>query len=176
MIRLNELIPAASVNKTHGIHGELSVTADPDVELAVGSCLVMPVDGIPVPFFIKSLRERSADTYLIGIDGVDTDSAAADFVGATLYVDPSSLADNEDDENEDGFYASMLTGYTLFDTQVGEIGKIIDLDMSTANILLIVRRDDGREIMVPLASDLITDINQDLGEITMDLPSGLLEM
>lgn len=179
MIRLNELIPVATVNKTHGIRGELSVTVDPDVAMEPGMCLITPVEGIPVPFFVASLRPRSADTFLITLDGIDSDIKASFFTGATFYADPkvidNSGEDSEDDESE-GFYASMLIGMKLRDTDGSQIGTISDIDDSTQNVLLIVDRPDGSTVMVPLANDLITDYNTDEGSIEMNIPAGLLDM
>lgn len=181
MIRLNELIPVAKVNKTHGIHGELSVTVDPDVALEPGSCIITPIDGIPVPFFIASIRPRTVDTFLITIDGIDSDVKAAEFQGVTFFCDPSmAVVNNEcgdgNDEGADGFYASMLIGVSLFDTDGTAIGTITDIDDSTSNVLLIVERTDGTTVMIPLAEDLITNFNPDEAVLTMDIPTGLLDM
>lgn len=181
MIRLNQLIPAATVNKTHGIHGEMSVTVDPDVTLAPGSCVITPVDGIPVPFFVATIRPRQADTFLVRLDGVESDTAASEFVGATLYVDPSALspaedADDDESDEEEGFYASMLIDSTLCDTDGAVIGRITDIDDSTANTLLIVERPDGTTVMVPLSADLIVSYNPEEAVLTMDIPEGLLDI
>lgn len=182
MIKLNQLIPAAMVNKTHGIHGEMSVTVDPDVTLAQGSCVITPVDNIPVPFFVAAIRPRQADTFLVRLDGVESDAAASEFVGATLYVEPSAIstAADEDDESdgddEEGFYASMLIDSTLCDSDGTTIGRITDIDDSTVNTLLIVERTDGSSVMVPLSADLIVSYNPDEATLTMDIPEGLLDI
>ncbi len=181
MIRLNELIPVATVNKTHGIRGELSVTVDPDVTMESGMCLITPVEGIPVPFFVSSLRPRSADTFLITLDGIDSDEKASFFTGATFYADPQLVTNNgndsdDDDDDREGFYASMLIGMKLKDSDGPLIGTIVDIDDSTQNILLIVDRPDGSTVMVPLANDLITDFNTEESLLEMELPTGLLDM
>lgn len=179
MIRLNTLIPVATVNKTHGIHGELSVTVDPDVVLAEGSCVITPVEGIPVPFFIDAIRPRSADTFLITLDGVDSDRKAAAFAGATFYADPSAVradAMPDDEDADGGFYASALIGAELHDTDGRAIGTVADIDDSTSNWLLIVDSPDGRSLMIPLASDLIKEFNPRQNLLVMDIPAGLLEM
>lgn len=180
MIRINELIPVATVNKTHGIHGELSVTVDPDVMLEKGSCLITPVDGIAVPFFVSSIRHRNADTYLIKIEGVESDEKASEFAGATFYADPSVVteeADGDDDfDDTEGFYASMIIGSELTDTDGTPVGEVVDIDDSTPNVLMIVERPDGSSVMIPLAADLITEFNPDRRSIVMDIPAGLLDM
>lgn len=181
MIKLNQLIPAATVNKTHGIHGEMSVTVDPDVTLVPGSCVITPIDSIPVPFFVAAIRPRQADTFLVRLDGVESDASALEFVGATFYVEPSALSqsdedDDDDSDEEEGFYASMLIDSTLRDADGSVIGRITDIDDSTVNTLLIVERHDSTTVMVPLSADLIISYNPDEAILTMDIPEGLLDI
>lgn len=181
MIRQSDLIPVATVNKTHGIHGELSVTIDSDICLKEGSCVITPIDGIFVPFFIKTIRHRHADTFLLTLDGVDSDSQAADFTGADLYILASdmkslSVSDESDDDSDEGFFASALIDATLADTDGTAIGRIADIDTSTPNTLLIVIRPDGSPVMIPLADDLIHSFDPERQTLVMDIPDGILDL
>lgn len=176
MIRLNELVPVATVNKIHGIRGELSVTVDTDVVLEPDACLITPIDGIPVPFFITSIRPRSVDSFLVKLEGVDDDERAASFSGATFYANPDLVKIESKEVEEDGIYASMLIGLILKDIDGSIIGKITDIDDSTQNLLLIVDRPDKTTVLIPLADDLITDINPEEDSLIMDIPSGLLDL
>lgn len=181
MIRQSDLIPVASVNKTHGIHGELSVTIDSDICLSEGSCVITPVDGIFVPFFIKSIRHRHADTFLITLDGIDSDIRAAEFTGADLYIISDdlkhlSVSVEADDDSDEGFFASALIDSTLADTDGTEIGRIADIDTSTPNTLLIVVRPDGSSVMIPLADDLIQSFDPEEQKLVMDIPDGILDL
>jgi 16S rRNA processing protein RimM len=42
--------------------------------------------------------------------------------------------------------------------------------------LLSVKRDAGREVLVPFVAEIVTDIDVDAGRITVDLPEGLLDL
>ncbi|MCM1028269.1 MAG: ribosome maturation factor RimM [Pseudoflavonifractor sp.] len=182
IIRQSDILPVASVNKAHGIHGELSVTIDPDIQLEVGTCLLRDVDGIYVPFYISRIRPRHGDTFLVGFDGVDTETEAADFVGETLYVLTSEIASlrrvgwDEDETEDDGFYASSLVGFTILSLEGEEIGAVADIDMTTSNTLLIVERPMGDTVMVPLADGLVSGYDPEGKTLTMDVPEGLLDL
>ncbi len=184
MIRRSDLIPIATVNKTHGIHGELSVTVDSDIELREGACLITEIDGIFVPFFIRSIRHRRADTFLIALDGVDSDLSASSFTGADLFILASDLGklaapetDIPDDEDSDpGFFAAALIDASLHDTDGTLIGRIADIDTSTPNTLLIIDRPDGTTAMIPLADDLVASFDPDNNCLTMDIPAGILDL
>ena len=52
MIRLTEIAEAGYFNKAHGIKVEISATLDIDIDLNEVKCLVVPVEGIFVPFFM----------------------------------------------------------------------------------------------------------------------------
>ena len=50
MIRLAEIAEAGHFNKPHGIKGEMSATLDFDLDLDNVKCIIVPVEGIFVPF------------------------------------------------------------------------------------------------------------------------------
>ena len=65
MIRLAEIAEAGHFNKPHGIKGEMSATLDFDLDLDNVKCIIVSVEGIFVPFFIRSWRPKTADTCLL---------------------------------------------------------------------------------------------------------------
>lgn len=184
MITRNQIVPIGHIAKLHGIHGELVAVVDSDVELETGSCVVMEIEGIFVPFFIGSARRRSAESMLITLSGYASQKEAAEFQGLTLYMTVADLdaqgesdfdSDEEDDE-EGGLYANDLIGVTLAADNIGDIGKIVDLETSTANVLFIVSRPDGNIVYVPVAPELITGYDHEAKRLTMSLPEGLLDL
>lgn len=134
MIRPEEIIPAGVFNKTHGIKGELSATFGHDVEPDTLRCLFVDMDGIPVPFFIESSRPRTADTWLVTLDGIDSEEKARPFVGKQFGIHADDLPEPEElDPDADGFYASDLIGFSISDSTLGELGEITDVNDQTEN-------------------------------------------
>lgn len=175
MIKRTEITEAGVFNKPHGIKGEVSATLDIDIDPAMLKCIVMDVEGIYVPFFISSSRPRSAETYLLTIDGVDSEQKARELSGKEFYVFDSDLPD-DDEDGEDGFYASDLIGYTMVDSDLGKIGEITDYNDSTANLLLIVTTPEEKEIFVPLAPEFIDCIDPETREVLTSLPDGIIDL
>ena len=70
MIRLSEIAEVGRFNKPHGIKGEISVSINTDIDLDDVKCVIVPIDGIFVPFFLQTIRPKTADTSLITIDGI----------------------------------------------------------------------------------------------------------
>ena len=55
-------------------------------------------------------------------------------------------------------------------------GKIIDIEDSTENALFIVEGKDCKISYIPIVVDFIENISTETLTITMDLPTGLLEL
>ena len=70
---------------------------------------------------------------------------------------------------------NYFIGFTLFDEKAGKSGCIIDIDQSTENELFIIQ-NGGKEILIPITMDFITDINHKEKIIYTNLPEGLLEL
>lgn len=172
MIRNNELCEIGTLQKPHGIKGEISATIEPDVDPSSLSCIVVDIDGIFVPFFIVSYRPKSVESILLTIDGVTNESEASEFNGKTLYALASDLPDRND---ADGFYLSDLIGFSIFDVEGREIGQITDFDDSTENILLFVAptSNQGEIMYIPAADEFFVGIDAEKKQVIMNLPEGL---
>ncbi|MCM1076446.1 MAG: ribosome maturation factor RimM [Bacteroides sp.] len=179
MIKLSEIAEAGHFNKAHGIKGEMSATLDFDLDLDKVKCLIVPVEGIFVPFFIQSWRPKTADTCLLTLDGIKNDEQAKEFNNRTFYILRSDIPEEDDDDSydeDDGFYASDLIGYKVIDCSLGEIGTISGINDDTENVLFLITTPSGNEIFVPVADEYIEDVNHDDETVTTNLPDGLVEL
>ena len=163
-------------NKPHGIKGEISVSITADIDLDDVQCVIAPIDGIFVPFFLQTVRPKTADTSLITIDGIDSEEKAQGLTNRSLFILRSDLPDDEDDNDEDGFYASDLIGFKINDMPHGTIGEISDINDSTQNILFIVKKPDGKELMIPVADEFILSIDPENETVNTDIPSDILTL
>ncbi len=175
MITDDEIILAGKFNKPHGINGEIAATLDIDADLADVKCVVTDIDGIYVPFFIENVRPKSADTVLLSIAGIDNETKAAALSNHPIYLLRDDV-DDIDDGDEDGFYAEDLIGYTIVDDRREAVGKITDYNDSTENVLFVVNTTDGNEIFIPVADELIEEIDTEKKIIYMSLPEGITQL
>lgn len=175
MITDDEIILAGKFNKPHGINGEIAATLDIDPDLAGVKCVVTDIDGIYVPFFIENVRPKSTDTVLLSIAGIDNETKAAALSNHPIYLLRDDV-DDIDDGDEDGFYAKDLIGYTIVDDRREAVGKITDYNDSTENVLFVVNTNDGNEIFIPVADELIEEINTEKKIIYMSLPEGITQL
>lgn len=176
MITDDILTPIGHTVKTHGVKGEINAVIDDGIDPDSLSCLIMKVDGINVPFFIESWRSRGPEAVLIKFDNIADQTQAEPYCGKELMALTAELPHDDDSgDYADGFYASDLIGWTVFDNG-HEIGTVEDFDDSTENLLLSVTAPDGRHFFIPLADDLILETDPDNRRIDMNLPLGLAQL
>lgn len=159
--------------KPHGVKGELNVEffdcAEPDDDFAPGSCLIIEIDGLDVPFFVASVRPRGSASVLLTLDEVSSEADAASFTGQTLYV----YAD-ADSEAED-LTAGELIGYEIFDAETSQsVGEVEDLIELTSDNWYFSMKGSGK--LIPAVDEMILDVDAEARAITMALPAGLLEL
>lgn len=179
MITNAEIIEIGTILKPHGIKGEMVVEMDVDVDINLLRCVVLEMDGINVPFFIDSVRPKASTTYLVHIDGFDTDLQAKQICGKKMYGlrnDIASLAPDDYSDDDESLYASDIIGYNVVDTAGVRIGVVDDFDDTTENVLLIVApvNADDDTIYIPFVNEFIADVDTENNTITVDLPEGLI--
>lgn len=172
MISANDLIYIGLLGKSHGLHGELLYSFSFDVfENEQIEFLVIMRDGIFVPFYIESIREKTSSTGFVKFDGVDNEQQARTFLGAEVFLPKELGIMNGKIEKPLDYFI----GFHVITEQSNEKLIISDVDTSTANPLFVIESENG-EIYIPINEDLIISIDYDARKITMQLPEGLLNL
>ncbi|MBN2764789.1 MAG: 16S rRNA processing protein RimM [Paludibacteraceae bacterium] len=172
MISTDEILPIGQINKPHGVNGEMSFTFTSDVfDSEEIPYLIMEIDGIPVPFYIEEYRFKTNSTGLIKFQDIDSEEAAREFNGLSIYVLKKYLDKVEDNEIELAYFV----GFMLRDAHKGDIGIVTEIDESTDNTLFVIAEGED-EILIPVGDDYITDIDHNNKIILTNLPEGLLDL
>lgn len=151
--------------KTHGVKGEVTVLVE-DAALFDTDYIIVPIDGLYVPFFIESRRGKSDNIDIIKIEDVDSESVAQKLTGATVFL-------KIEDMDADAGFAS-LEGYKVYNGN-SLVGVISAIDDQTENVLFEVRGDKG-VVLIPAVDEWVDDVNDADHVIRMSLPEGLLEV
>lgn len=172
MIREDEIKEVGKFQKTHALKGELNALLDIDADFfEEGNPLILDIDGIFVPFFLKSVRTKGSFSYLVTLDGINSEEEARKLVNKAIYAAKEDLLDYYDEEDLE--FADEIAGYKAVDKERGEIGTIEGIDDSTENVLLIIESPEGDEIYIPFNEAFIDNINDDLKTVFLDLPQGM---
>jgi 16S rRNA processing protein RimM len=155
------------------VNGEFQVIWNHDFYLEEQNLesVFIEFEGIPIPFFISSIRTKSEDKALIKFEDVDDVNIANEFVGMKLLL-PSDEIEVDDDE----LLMSDLVGYTLISNHNQLIGKIIDYQEFQTNSVFTVIHQSGSELMIPAAEELIIEVEPEGKTIVMEIPDGLIDL
>lgn len=174
MIRKEEVYKIGKIGKPHGVKGELTLFFDDDVfDRVDAEYLVLCIDGILVPFYMDDWRFKTGETALVKFCDIDTKEAASELTGCDVYF-PKHLSDRGDDE----LTWDEINGFSVVDSNEDNmvVGKIVNVDESTVNILLEVETPSGSIVLVPANEDMIKDVDSEAKQITVALPEGLVDL
>lgn len=161
----------AKVLKSSGTDGGLLMgfrDIDPeDIDLKEPVFIVF--DGLPVPFFIKSLTRKGTNKAIVHLHDILNLDDAEEIVGREVYADESTLPEAEDDDEMD---LSVFIGWTVYNDDV-EVGEVTDFEDIPGNPCLYIESASG-QVMIPLHEDFILSVSPDSGELHLSLPEGLL--
>lgn len=178
MIEQKNITAIGKFQKTHALKGELNAILDIDAAfLSEGNAVIVELDGIFVPFFASSIRPKGNTSYLVKLDGIDSEEEARRFVNKIIYALKSELAPFLEVEEEDIADEDELIGYEIIDHDTNNvIGEIEAIDSSTSNLLFIVASPSGDTIYIPAAEEFVVEIDDEGKKIYMRLPEGLIDL
>ncbi|MGH3149379.1 MAG: ribosome maturation factor RimM [Streptosporangiaceae bacterium] len=165
--------------RPHGIRGEVVIgvrTDEPDLRFAVGSVVDasrsaeddLPADRAPLK--VASARWHSGQL-LVGFAGITDRTAAGELTGSWLSIDSSQLPATAD---PDEYRDHELIGLSVR-TAAGEpVGVVSDM-LHYGQDLLVVRRADGGESLVPFVKAMVPEVDLGAGVLVIDPPPGLLD-
>jgi 16S rRNA processing protein RimM len=161
------------IGRPHGVRGEVTVevrTDDPDLRFVPGAVLATdPAARGPLTILD---RRWHRDVLLLTIDGVTSREEAEELRNTELLVDVADLPALED---PDSYYDHQLVGLTARLTDGSELGEVTAVRHEGAE-LLVVRRPDAGEALIPFVSAIVPTVDLSGGFLVVDPPEGLLDL
>ena len=172
MIQKEEVLRIGYFAKPHGIKGELSLVTEHELfEDEKDPYLICEMDGILTPFYIKSFRNKNKSVILVQLEGIDDEKSAKRYVNQEVFYPANRLkALLIDDSSWQHF-----TGYVLEDKTQGMVGVITGVDETTINTLFRVDYRE-KELLVPVADELVVSVEETQRKIIVSLPDGILDL
>lgn len=177
MIESKDIVTIGKFQKTHALKGELNAILDVDPSfIEEGNAMIVEIEGIFVPFFAESIREKGKTSYLIKIKGVDDELTAKEFVNQSIYGLKTKIADYLEVDPDELKSDDDLIDYLILNSDGKEIGRVERIDSSTANVLFIINTQDDETVYIPAAEEFIKEIDDEGKRIIMQLPEGLIDL
>lgn len=173
-----EYLIVGTIQKPHGIKGELFVrleTDRPDAVFSTGRALVLG-DGAGRPTEAVLTVERARafkGGMLVKVKGqVGRTAELEELRGRTLLIPRDQAAPPGEDEV---FYHDLL-GMKVVTAAEGEVGTIDEVYDAPAGPMLSVRREGAKELLIPFARAMVRRVGVAEKVLELDLPAGLLEL
>jgi len=172
-----EWIELGRVLGAHGLRGEIRVRCfadDPDILLVVPS-LRLVSEGEAAgerSFAVRAARGGAKPgEVLILLEGISDRDAAQALRGLVVVgavEDLPALGEGE-------YYGYQLVGCRVESLEGLAIGVVLDLWDAGGHQLLVVRDDQGRQVLIPTAAAILQEIDLDAQVLRVDAIPGLLE-
>ncbi|THA24279.1 ribosome maturation factor RimM [Streptomyces sp. RKND-216] len=163
----------ARVGRAHGIRGEVTVevrTDEPELRLAPGAVLATDPPDVG-PLTIETGRVHSG-RLLLRFAGVQ-DRTGAEALRNTLLVAEIDPEQSPDDPEE--FYDHQLLDLDVVTRDGRAVGRVEEIAHLPAQDLLVVRRPDGGEALIPFVTEIVPEIDLSAQRMVVDPPPGLLD-
>ena len=156
---------------TFGNKGDLKINPliSPDDYLSlVKSIFVEDLNGKKQEFNVIRAKKHK-NIYVFTLEGIDDMNVAEDLSGLSVYL--STLDFIELQENE--YFYHQLEGLTAYSNDGNIIGKV-DHIMQGGNDILVIKDENGKEILIPFVDELVPEVNLKEKTITINAIEGLI--
>jgi 16S rRNA processing protein RimM len=157
-------VALAEIARPHGVRGEVRLNlfnAESDLLLDVDEVLVRLPDGKEHEVSIDHAR-RADKTILLKLHSIDDRDRAEEIRGAKICVPREKFPPLEDGE----FYACDVEGSEVR-LQNARIGIVERLQQYPTTHVLIVKKDDGAVIEVPLTEGYVAKVDAEARVVTL---------
>jgi 16S rRNA processing protein RimM len=172
MSEFSDYFYLGKVVKVHGYDGKLTVYFDTDEpnEYVDIDVIYINISGSLVPFFINelSLLNNKAVVSFMDVDDIEK---ATRLVNKELFMPLSLLPKLSGNK----FYYHEVKGMTVVDKNYGTLG-IISAVLEYPNQAVLQIFTDGKEVLIPINNEIITDVDRKQNIMSIIAPEGLLDV
>ena len=169
MLKKNDFVYYGKFLKPHGTKGEIGLQSDGFTLGDDCDFVACDIDGILVPFFFETIRSKNNDISIVKVERMESAEDVRFLTNRDAYIPRQWVEESEE------LTWSYFKGFKAIDTEMGELGDIIDVDDNTINTLFVIEGKDD-EILIPAQEEFIVNIDHENKEIIFDLPEGLVSM
>ncbi|AEF93974.1 Ribosome maturation factor rimM [Desulfotomaculum nigrificans CO-1-SRB] len=166
-----EFITVGEIVNTQGIRGEVRVlpTTDFPERFKQTKKIFLLLQGQRRQLTINRAWEHK-QFIILKFDEVADMSEAEKLKGGLLQVPRTELTDLP----KDCYYIFEIVGLKVIDERGQELGKVADVLRTGANDVYVVKRDQGKDILIPALKSVVKKIDVPAGLMQVELPEGLI--
>ncbi|HHX79592.1 MAG TPA: ribosome maturation factor RimM [Acholeplasmataceae bacterium] len=138
---------------THGIKGEVKVVSDSDFKedrFQVGNVCYLKLNEEMFPIKINSHRTHKG-LDLITFNNLNNINDVLPYLQKEIFVERTSLSELDEDE----YYYHELIGLDAYLESGEKIGSVTDLEEVPQGVLLILKKTDNKEVLIPFIKEFV---------------------
>lgn len=169
----NEFIEAGQITKPIGLKGLMQLKLNTDFRRLYNQIdtLFVEVAGQPVPHFVLKITPKGNDMVLLEMEDIESEADARQMINAKVYVTVDIMPVLGTLE----FYHHEVMGFIVTDVKKGELGPVVEiLDIPQQSVIAVNHK--GKEVLIPLAGDILKGIDRAAKTITVACPEGLIDL
>lgn len=166
-----QYITVGEIVNTQGIKGEVRIlpTTDFPERFKKGQKYLVYLKGIHREYTIEKSWEHK-HFIIIKFAEIEDMNAAEKLKGGLLQVTPANLTRLP----KGSYYVFELVGLKVLDIEGQELGEVVQVIKTGANDVYVVKRSEGKDILIPALKSVIKEIDIPGGKMLVDLPEGLI--
>ena len=172
-MRVEDCFLVGRILKPHHLHGECKAYFDvDDIEDYKEMESVYLLQGKKLtPFFIEKIRVISPNQAIVQFKNILDRTTAESLPGSEMYLPLDQLDELEPHQ----FYYHEVKDFTIVDKNLGELGRIVRVDEHPSQVLIVMNWKN-REVLIPIAGDIVGNVDREAKTLQTNLPEGLLEI
>jgi len=165
--------------KEHRLKGDLKLLVEDEYleDLLKAPVIFLSIKGRHLPYFVEDVKLGNELT--IKLEDVDSKEAAHLLSSKEIFLQAANILKEEEKELvlevESNLVFGHLVDFTLVDSELGELGEIIDVMEFPQQEMAVISHDE-KEVFIPLHESLIEKIDEKKQYVYMNLPDGILEV
>ena len=162
-----------TVFKLHGYKGDVNIYNDDDIpfDFSALEFFLIELDNKLIPFFIERARPTKPNVVLVKFEDVNSEEDARKILKRKVFLPKELFPETDDNEISE----KKLIGYSVIDSEMGELGKITFINSKTAQKLIYVSKD-GKEFCFPMHDKFVKGIDTKEGIMEVKIPEELLNL
>ena len=170
----DDMITVGRIIRPHGHRGEVAVVAESDFaadRFRPGAVLQWLRGGELAPVQVEASRQHQG-RWLLTLGGVASMNDAETLRGLELRIPAEALQPLE----AGAHYIHDLQQCEVVTMSGDRIGRVIRVQFGSGAPLLVVQKDAGAELLVPMVEGILRSVDVAGKRVVIDPPAGLLEL
>lgn len=172
-MKINECVCIGFIASAKGYEGKIKVILKNDFRNSITNkqFVFVEINKKPVPFFIEEILPDGHNSLTVKLEDINSVTQANELNSFSLYLPANKVRKKKSDKHE----YKIFIGYDVYCTSAGSLGKITDIIIMPQQYMAKIFYKN-KEILIPLNENIIKKVDDKNKIISLELPSGLLEL